>query len=89
MGSSQSLELESKRVVIIGGGYGGVAAANKLLGKCQLTLIDSKEAFHHCLAALRACTEDGKRICKASEVGDKSQITFATTRLCFQRKQST
>ncbi|XP_033637579.1 apoptosis-inducing factor 2-like [Asterias rubens] len=59
MGSSHSLELESKRVVIIGGGYGGVAAANKLLGKCQLTLIDSKEAFHHCLAALRACTEDG------------------------------
>ncbi len=59
MGSSHSVELQGKRVVIIGGGYGGVAAANKLIGKCQLTLIDPKEAFHHCLAALRSCTEDG------------------------------
>ncbi|XP_033637576.1 apoptosis-inducing factor 2-like [Asterias rubens] len=59
MGGSSSVELQTKRVVIIGGGYGGVAVANKLLGKCQLTLIDPKEALHHCIAALRACTEDG------------------------------
>ena len=51
--------LATKHVVIVGGGYAGTALANKLKGKCQFTLIDPKECFHHNLAALRSCTEKG------------------------------
>ena len=51
--------LATKHVVIVGGGYAGTALANKLQGKCQFTLIDPKECFHHNLAALRSCTEKG------------------------------
>ncbi|XP_038051096.1 ferroptosis suppressor protein 1-like [Patiria miniata] len=61
MGGSQSCDaaLREKHVVIVGGGYGGTVVALKLQGKCKITLIDPKEAFHHCLGALRSCTEDG------------------------------
>ncbi|XP_038051094.1 ferroptosis suppressor protein 1-like [Patiria miniata] len=61
MGVSQSCDdaLREKHVVVVGGGYGGTVVALKLQGKCKITLIDPKEAFHHCLGALRSCTEDG------------------------------
>ncbi|XP_022107055.1 apoptosis-inducing factor 2-like [Acanthaster planci] len=59
MGGKQSAAVQDKHVVVIGGGYGGIVVALKLQGKCKLTLIDPKEAFHHCIGALRACTEDG------------------------------
>ncbi|XP_072033668.1 ferroptosis suppressor protein 1-like [Amphiura filiformis] len=49
----------TKHVVIVGGGYAGIALANGLKGKCQFTLIDPKECFHHNLGALRACVEKG------------------------------
>ncbi|XP_072038670.1 ferroptosis suppressor protein 1-like [Amphiura filiformis] len=59
MGSWYSSNLKEKHVVIVGGGYGGVAAANHLRGKCKLTLIDPKECMHHCVASLRAVVEPG------------------------------
>ena len=59
MGSSSS-NLQDKHVVIVGGGYGGNAAAKQLRGKCKLTLIDPKEGFHHCIGSLRASVEIGE-----------------------------
>ena len=52
------------RVVVVGGGYGGVAAARTLDGKCNVTLIESGDAFHHKVAALRGAVVPGweKRI---------------------------
>ena len=47
------------RILVIGGGYGGVAAAVKLKDKCQLTLIDGRDAFHHNMGAQRSAVETG------------------------------
>ena len=47
------------RVVVIGGGYGGIAAANKLKDQCKLTLIDARDAFHHNMGAQRSSVESG------------------------------
>ena len=48
-------DLETKHIVIIGGGYGGMELAAELqnLG-IPFTLIDPKEFFHHNVGALRA-----------------------------------
>jgi len=56
MGSGASKEaLGDLHVVIIGGGYGGVQAAASLRNAgIKFTIIDPKEYFHHCIAALRA-----------------------------------
>ena len=51
--------LNETRVVIIGGGYGGIAAANKLKDQCKLTLIDARDAFHHNMGAQRSSVETG------------------------------
>ena len=59
MGGS-STTLREKHVVIVGGGYAGITLANQLKGKCQMTLIDPKECFHHCVGGLRAAVEEGK-----------------------------
>jgi len=50
--------LESKHVCIIGGGYGGMAAAARLkeLG-IPFTLIDKKEYFYHMVGVLRGLVE--------------------------------
>ena len=53
MGNSPSAPSES-RVVIIGGGYGGIDVAIKLDNYCHVVLIDPKQYFHHCIASLRA-----------------------------------
>ena len=52
-------KLRDTRVVIVGGGYGGVTVAMALKGKCKLTLIDPKDHFFHNIGALRACVEPG------------------------------
>lgn len=59
MGGSAS-QLQERHVVVIGGGYAGVAVANRLRGKCQMTLIDPKECMHHCVGGLRAVVEPGE-----------------------------
>lgn len=59
MSSGASVD-SSVHVLIIGGGFGGIAAANQLKSKgIPFTLVDLKDAFHHNCAALRASVEKG------------------------------
>ncbi|XP_066456587.1 ferroptosis suppressor protein 1 [Eleutherodactylus coqui] len=59
MGSKLSVE-GSVQVVIVGGGFGGTAAANQLKSHgIPFVLVDIKDAFHHNVAALRASVESG------------------------------
>ncbi|KAJ7373585.1 Apoptosis-inducing factor 2 [Desmophyllum pertusum] len=46
-------------VLIIGGGYGGIATAKKLKDQCNVTLIDARDAFHHNMGAQRSSVETG------------------------------
>lgn len=47
-------------MVVVGGGFGGIAAAQQLKsGGLNFTLIDMRDAFHHNLAALRASVQPG------------------------------
>ena len=51
--------LKDTRVVVIGGGYGGIAAAKTLKDQCHVTLIDARDAFHHNMGAQRSSVESG------------------------------
>ncbi|XP_068597192.1 ferroptosis suppressor protein 1 isoform X2 [Brachionichthys hirsutus] len=47
-------------VVVVGGGFGGVAAAQQLKSRgLSFTLVDMRDAFHHNVAALRASVQPG------------------------------
>lgn len=60
MGSSVSIDSDV-HVVVVGGGFGGIAAAQKLKSNgIRFTLIDLRDAFHHNVAALRAAVQSGK-----------------------------
>ncbi|XP_069835269.1 ferroptosis suppressor protein 1 [Dendropsophus ebraccatus] len=59
MGSKLSVD-ESVRVVIVGGGFAGIAAANQLKSYgIPFVLVDIKDAFHHNVGTLRASVESG------------------------------
>ncbi|XP_064001148.1 ferroptosis suppressor protein 1 [Pogoniulus pusillus] len=59
MGARLSLD-GSVRVVVVGGGFGGTAAASLLKSwGIPFVLVDMKDAFHHNVAALRAAVESG------------------------------
>ncbi|XP_039767453.1 ferroptosis suppressor protein 1 [Ornithorhynchus anatinus] len=59
MGSQLSVD-NSVQVVIVGGGFGGIAAASQLKSwGIPFTLVDMRDAFHHNVAALRASVEKG------------------------------
>lgn len=59
MGSKLSVD-ESVRVVIVGGGFAGIAAANQLKShEIPFVLVDMKDCFHHNVGALRASVESG------------------------------
>ncbi|MFE4758199.1 FAD-dependent oxidoreductase [Streptomyces mirabilis] len=47
----------SKKVVVVGGGYGGSAAAKFLDGVADVVLVEPKEAFFHAVGALRAAVD--------------------------------
>lgn len=47
----------SPTVVVIGGGYGGSAAAKALDGVADVVLVDPKDAFFHAVGALRAVVD--------------------------------
>nr|WP_321440604.1 FAD-dependent oxidoreductase [uncultured Hyphomonas sp.] len=46
-----------KRIVIVGGGYAGVRMAHGLDELADVTLIEPREAFFHCVAAIRAVVQ--------------------------------
>ncbi|MBN3276018.1 AIFM2 factor, partial [Polyodon spathula] len=59
MGAHLSVD-PSVHVVIVGGGFGGIAAARELKSKgVPFTLLDLKDAFHHNVGALRASVQTG------------------------------
>ncbi|NXE08075.1 AIFM2 factor, partial [Lophotis ruficrista] len=59
MGSRVSVD-DSVRVVVVGGGFGGTAAASLLQSwAVPFVLVDVRDAFHHNVAALRAAVESG------------------------------
>ncbi|XP_041032006.1 ferroptosis suppressor protein 1-like [Carcharodon carcharias] len=71
MGGAASVD-QSVHVVIVGGGFGGIAAGNQLKSySVPFTLIDIKDAFHHNPGALRASVESG--------FAKKTFISFAKT----------
>ncbi|XP_067091722.1 apoptosis-inducing factor 2 [Osmerus mordax] len=65
MGSLHSImggqiSMDGVHVVVVGGGFGGIAAAQQLKYKgIPFTLIDTRDAFHHNVAALRASVQSG------------------------------
>ncbi|KAG7513154.1 apoptosis-inducing factor 2 [Solea senegalensis] len=57
---SQLSSVEGVHVVVVGGGFGGVNAAQQLQSQgLSFTLIDMRDAFHHNVAALRAAVQPG------------------------------
>ncbi|XP_019480780.1 PREDICTED: apoptosis-inducing factor 2 isoform X2 [Hipposideros armiger] len=60
MGSQVSMDMKGVHVVIVGGGFGGIAAASELQAlNVSFMLVDMKDFFHHNVAALRASVESG------------------------------
>ncbi|CAO2608193.1 Ferroptosis suppressor protein 1 [Lemmus lemmus] len=60
MGSQVSMDTGAVHVVIVGGGFGGIAAASQLQAlNIPFMLVDMKDSFHHNVAALRASVESG------------------------------
>ncbi|XP_008046711.1 apoptosis-inducing factor 2 [Carlito syrichta] len=60
MGSQVSADTGALHVVIVGGGFGGIAAASQLQAlNVPFMLVDMKDSFHHNVAALRASVESG------------------------------
>ncbi|KAM3835928.1 ferroptosis suppressor protein 1-like [Diretmus argenteus] len=54
------VSVEGVHVVVVGGGFGGIAAAQQLKSQqISFTLIDMRDAFHHNVAALRASVKTG------------------------------
>ena len=54
------MDVGAVHVVIVGGGFGGIAAASQLQAlNIPFVLVDMKDSFHHNVAALRASVESG------------------------------
>ncbi|XP_008104845.1 ferroptosis suppressor protein 1 isoform X2 [Anolis carolinensis] len=71
MGSKVSVDA-SVRVVIVGGGFGGIEAALQLHSwEIPFLLVDMRDAFHHNVAALRASVDSG--------FAKKTFISFSVT----------
>nr|XP_060624846.1 ferroptosis suppressor protein 1 [Anolis sagrei ordinatus] len=71
MGSKVSVDA-SVRVVIVGGGFGGIEAALQLHSwGIPFLLVDMRDAFHHNVAALRASVDSG--------FAKKTFISFSVT----------
>lgn len=50
---------DNVRVVVVGGGYAGMAAAKALDASVRVTLIESTDSFNHKIASLRAAVVPG------------------------------
>lgn len=54
------MDMKGVHVVIVGGGFGGIAAASQLQAlDISFMLVDMKDSFHHNVASLRASVENG------------------------------
>lgn len=63
MGSQVSVDVGAVNVVVVGGGFGGIAAASQLQAlNIPFVLVDMKDSFHHNVAALRASVESGNSL---------------------------
>lgn len=52
--------MDGVHVVVVGGGFGGITAAQRLKSEgLSFTLIDLRDAFHHNVASLRASVQPG------------------------------
>ncbi|KAL2082941.1 hypothetical protein ACEWY4_020714 [Coilia grayii] len=59
MGGGLSVDSDTQ-VVVVGGGFGGIAAAQQLKSNgIKFILIDLRDAFHHNVASLRAAVQSG------------------------------
>lgn len=59
MGGAPSFP-QDKKVVVVGGGYGGMSMAVGLKRcKANYTLVDARDSFHHCVGGVRAVVEPG------------------------------
>lgn len=57
------MDTKGVHVVIVGGGFGGIAAASRLQAlDISFMLVDMKDSFHHNVAALRASVENGNGV---------------------------
>lgn len=66
MGGRLSVDPDT-HVVVVGGGFGGTAAAQQLKSYgIKFTLIDMRDAFHHNPAALRAAVQSGEQALKTA-----------------------
>ncbi|KAJ7324243.1 hypothetical protein JRQ81_017263 [Phrynocephalus forsythii] len=71
MGSRLSVD-DNVRVVIVGGGFGGIEAALQLqYWQVPFVLVDMRDAFHHNVASLRASVQSG--------FAKKTFISFSVT----------
>lgn len=50
-------DVMQQRVVVVGGGYGGVAVAAALQDDAEVTLVEPKDAFVHAVGTLRAAVD--------------------------------
>ena len=64
MGGNKLSLPADKRILIIGGGYGGSTLGSKLLKENHpnFTVVDVREAMHHNIATGRASVQKGKQI---------------------------
>src|SRR5437660_12742832 len=56
-GMSSSNQADRPAVVVVGGGYGGIAVAKALDETSDVVLVEQKDAFMHNIAALRALVD--------------------------------
>jgi len=56
MGSGASTV--DKNIVIVGGGYAGITLAKALDKRYNVTIIEAREAFNHCVGGLRASVQE-------------------------------
>lgn len=83
MGGQLSID-SSVHVVIVGGGFGGIAAAQHLKHHgVPFMLIDPLDAFHHNVAALRASVQSGMSTGRARPVSFCSPQFSTYTILVF------
>jgi apoptosis-inducing factor 2 len=54
---SSMSDREAPNVVVVGGGYGGIAVAQALDKAAEVVLVEPKDAFEHNVAALRALVD--------------------------------